>query len=160
MQNTQKISKAEALKKIEHYCAYQERCHKEVNEKLKSFGLFKSDRDELIVTLIDSGYLNEERFVRAFIRGKFNQKNWGKLKIRNELKIKGIHDNLIERLLSEIDEKEYHEKLKKLLIKKSKEIKGGTVYSKKHKLFSYLYSKGYESNVIGELLEAILMKKD
>ena len=147
-----KISREEAIQKIEHYCAYQERCHKEVNEKLLSFGLYKSDRDEIIVRLIDAGFLNEERFARAFVRGRFNQKKWGRNKIRNELKMRGLKENLIRMAFEEIDEKAYLSCLENLAMKKMKEIKGGNKWEKRQKLFNYLASKGYESELISGVL--------
>ena len=79
-------------RKIENYCAYQERCHSEVKRKLNSLGVFGQDVDEYLFYLIDENFLSETRFSEAYVRGKFNYKNWGKIKIIKELKARDISD--------------------------------------------------------------------
>jgi len=149
---TKKMTVDEAIRKIEHYCAYQERCHQEVNEKLKSYKLFKSERDEIIVRLIETGFLNEERFAKAFVRGRFNQKHWGRNKIIYELKSKRIHERLIQIALSEIDEKDYYQTLQKLIRRKLNEVKSKSLWEKKQKLINYFMIKGYETELVIKLI--------
>lgn len=139
----------EAQKKIEHYCAYQERCHFEVAEKLKSFGLIQVSIDHLTLKLMETNYLNEERFARAFVSGKFRIKKWGRMKIINKLKSKQISDNCIKLGLSEIDEKEYSCLLESLIEKKwSKDAHGRNEYHFKSQLARQLFSRGFENDLI------------
>ena len=104
-------------KKIEHYCAYQERCHKEVITKLNKLGVFGDEADEYICYLIDNNFLSETRFTEAYVRGKFNNNNWGKIKIIRELKLRNISDWNISNALNQISEEGYNNKLKKLCLK-------------------------------------------
>ena len=90
------LTKQEALQKAKHYCAYQERCHSEVKEKLYGFGLWKNDVEDLLSTLIEEDYLNEERFAIQFAGGRFRMKQWGRVKIKYELKQKKVSDYLIK----------------------------------------------------------------
>ena len=100
------MSLNEVKKKLEHYCAYQERCHKEVKQKLRELGVQKNAKDVIITKLIETDYLNETRFAKSFVRGKFRIKNWGKIRIIRELKIREISDWNIKNALKEIsDEK-------------------------------------------------------
>ena len=98
-------------KKIEFYCAYQERCHNDVSNKLNKLGVFGDEVDEYICYLIDENYLSETRYSEAFIRGKFNNNNWGRIKIIRELKVRNISEWNINNALKQIDEKEYEKKL-------------------------------------------------
>ncbi len=92
-------------RKIENYCAYQERCHSEVKRKLNSLGVFGQDLDEYLCYLIDENFLCETRFSEAYVRGKFNNNNWGKVRIINELKSRNISDWNINKALAQISEK-------------------------------------------------------
>ena len=105
-------------RKIENYCAYQERCHFEVKRKLNNLGVFGQEVDEYICYLIDENFLSETRFSEAYVRGKFNNSNWGKIKIIQELKSRNISDWNINKALGQISEKEYNDKLKKLCEKR------------------------------------------
>jgi regulatory protein len=105
-------------RKIENYCAYQERCHSEVKRKLNSLGIFGQDLDEYLCYLIDENFLSETRFSEAYVRGKFNNNNWGKVRIINELKSRNISDWNINKAIDQISEKEYNDKLKNLCEKK------------------------------------------
>ena len=91
------LTKEQALQKIKHYCAYQERCHNEVKEKLYNLGVWKKEHDEIIATLIEENYLNEERFAIAFAGGRFRIKKWGRVKIKYELKQKQVSDYCIKK---------------------------------------------------------------
>ena len=108
----------EALKAMEHYCAYQERCHKEVETKLRNIGMFQDAQDLIILHLLQENYLNEERFSKAFARGKFNIKKWGRIRISNELKFRNISIYNIKSAMKEIEEAVYFETLETLAQKK------------------------------------------
>jgi regulatory protein len=143
-----------ALQKIKHYCGYQERNHFEVKEKLYSFGLYKDQVDSLISILIEENYLNEERYALAFAGGKFRMKDWGRMKIKFELKKHQVSDYCIKKALASIDELLYQEKMEKLATAKLKTLKSEkNIFIKKRKLQSYLTQKGYESMLINEYLQ-------
>lgn len=141
---------SEATKKIEYYCAYQERCHKEVVEKLVSYGMFSDAREHIIAHLIQENYLNEERFAKSFARGKFKIKKWGKNRIVQELKHRNISKYNIQIALKEISEKEYLSTLDSIAKKRWLEIKESHPLKKKKKLVSYLMYRGWESHLIYE----------
>lgn len=144
------------LVKAAKYCAYQERAHLEVEQKLKSFGLDEDDAAEIIFHLLQEDYLNEERYAKLYAKSKFNQNKWGRSKIRIELKRKEVSDRNIETGLKEIDEEEYQETLSTLLHKKKAQMKEPHPLKMKKKLFDYAYRKGYGVNNINLALEAIL----
>lgn len=139
--------------KLAKYCAYQDRCHWEVENKMTEFNLIPEAKDEIMIYLIQHNFLSEERFARSFVRGKFNQKNWGKIKIRMELKKRKIPSKLIESVLSEIDQKDYMETLQSLFEKKKNTLKNEREsLKKKVKIRNYLLQKGFESEIIADLL--------
>lgn len=150
---TKIITHIEALEKARNYCAYQERCQQEVIEKLKSFKLNKDEMDYVLLLLIQGNYLNEERFARAYASGKFRIKKWGKRKIAFHLGSKGLTKKCIELGLSEIDNEEYFETLDKLISSKLENSIESNPYKKKSKIYSYLYSRGYESNLMEEIFK-------
>ncbi len=135
----------EARRKAEHYCAWQERCHSEVEGKLMDLGLNAEERGELISHLIREGFLNEERFARAYARGKFRQLHWGRIRIIQGLKQKGLNRLLIDLALSEISDEDYRETLKSLAEKKARSLKGGAL-QRKASLLRYLQGRGYEQD--------------
>ena len=149
------LSKEQALQKLKHYCAYQERCHSEVKEKLYSLGVWKKDHDEIIAALIEENYLNEERFAIAFAGGKFRVKYWGRVKIKYELKQKQVSEYCIKKALKQIEEEEYLKVLSKLTKEKYASLKSEQYLIRKKKTMNYLMGKGYEmelaSNVVGEM---------
>ena len=150
------IGTEKALQKIKHYCSYQERSHQEVKEKLYSFGLYKDEVESLISQMIEENYLNEERYAIAFAGGKFRTRQWGRIKIKYELKQKRISEYCIKKGLASIAEDEYKKTLQKLfeekkeLLKKEKEER-----TKKQKLRFFLLQKGYEPELISGLLSKI-----
>lgn len=157
-----KLTPTQARKKLEWYCAYQERCHSEVKEKLYGYGLFPNEVDQIVAYLITENFLNEERFAEAYASGKFRIKHWGKIKIKQGLKQRHISDYCIKKALNAIDGDEYFEVLKKVAEKKNKsikEIKGTTKsqkdYLKKMKLISYLLSRGFENDLVNEAIKEI-----
>lgn len=147
------MTKEQALQKIKHYCGYQERCHAEVKSKLYSFGLWKKDVETIVSQLIEDDYLNEERFAQSFARGHFRLKQWGRVKIKHELKRKQVSEYCIKKALKEIDEDEYHKTIEKLFATKWQSLKReNNIFTKKSKAMNYLLQKGYEAALISELL--------
>jgi len=144
---------SEALAKIQRYCAYQERSHKEVKNKLYDYGLFENQVDEILSQLITDGFLNEERFAKAFAGGKFRIKKWGKLKIKNELEQLGLTRNCIQRGLKEIESADYSKTLKALIKKKSTEINEENIFKKRDKIARFAIGKGYEPDMVWEYLK-------
>ena len=144
------LTKEQALQKLRQYCAYQERSHFEVQQKLWDLGVYKSFHDEIISTLIEEDYLNEERFAKQYAGGKFRMKNWGKRKIYYGLKEKQVSEYNIKIALKEINEEDYINTLYTLADKKYKELKGEQYLVRKKKTMDYLIQKGYENNLIAE----------
>lgn len=149
------ITHIEALEKARNYCAYQERCQQEVIAKLRSFKLSEDEMNYVLLQLIQGQYLNEERFAQAFVSGKVRIKKWGRRKIIHELKRKGLTDKCIEIGLKEVDEDEYLETLTDLTSYKWEQVKESNIYTKKQKVMSYLYGKGYESDLIQDTIKSI-----
>src|SRR5450432_883538 len=147
------FTKEQALQKLKHYCAYQERCHSEVKEKLYSLGVWKKEQDEIIATLIEENYLNEERFAVAFASGRFRIKQWGRVKIKYELKQKQVSDYSIKKALKQIDEKEYLKVLNKLAKEKYASLKNEQHLIRKKKTMDFLVGKGFEGELVREVVE-------
>jgi regulatory protein len=147
------LTKEQALQKLKHYCAYQERSHHEVKEKLYNLGVWKKEHDEIIATLIEEGYLNEERFAIAFAGGKFRIKQWGRVKIKYELKQKQVSDYSIKKALKQIDEEEYMIVLKKLAEQKYAALKGEQYMIRKKKAMDYLVGRGFEPELVRAVME-------
>ena len=149
------LSKEQALQKLKHYCAYQERCHSEVKAKLYQLGVWKQEHDEIISTLIEENYLNEERFAMAFARGRFRMKQWGRVKIKYELKQKQVSDYCIKKGLKEIDEADYEKTLQKLAREKWSAVKSEqNIFIKLRKTQDYLLQKGYEYDLVKQVLQS------
>lgn len=147
------LTKEQALQKLKHYCAYQERCHSEVREKLYNLGVWKKDHDEIIASLIEEDYLNEERFAIAFAGGKFRVKQWGRVKIKYELKQKQVSEYSIKKALKQIDEEEYEKVLKKLAKEKYSSLKTEQYLVRKKKTMDYLVGRGYEMDLVRGVME-------
>lgn len=144
----------EIKQKLVNYCVYQDRSHSEVELKMKEYVLIPEAKEEILLYLIKENYLNEERFARSYTRGKFYIKKWGRNKIKTSLFQKGITEKLIQKSFEEIDEKDYEKTLLDLIEKTIFTYKGLKDYQKKQKLIKYLISKGYEYNLILEILES------
>jgi len=140
------------LSKAQKYCAYQERCQWELEKKFRDWRVDEEIQDEVIATLIEQNFMKEERFAIQFASGRFRMKQWGKLKIKIELKKRQISSYSINKALETIEEEEYRLTLQKLILKKEKEILVKNDFEKKQKIAQYLYSKGYESELIWEVL--------
>lgn len=150
----QQFSKEEALQKAKHYCSYQERCHQEVKEKLYSFGLRKIDVEEILSQLIQDSYLNEERFAIQFAGGRFRIKQWGKVKIKYELKQKQVSEYCIKKALAAIDEDDYRATFQKLAEEKDHSLRSEkNVFIKRRKIQDFLMQRGFEREMIGEYLK-------
>lgn len=149
------ISPEQALQKARHYCAYQERCHQEVKEKLYSFGLYKNQVEPLLSQLIEEDYLNEERFAIQFAGGRFRMKQWGRVKIRYELKQRHVSEYCIKKALKQLEEEDYEKTLEQLARKKWASIKGDGVngFVKRSKTSDYLMQKGFEPALVQQVLK-------
>jgi regulatory protein len=142
------------LTKAEHYCAYQERSQQEVRNKLYDWGLYPKDIEQIISNLIENNFLNEERFSKTYAKSKFNQKGWGRIKIKQALKFKKVPDVLIRKALLTIDGDDYLITLKNILEKKATLIKEKDGYKRQYKLQQYAMSRGFETDVIAEVLKS------
>jgi regulatory protein len=153
---TKKYTPTQARLKMENWCAYQERSHFEVKEKLYSWGLYSSDVNEIISHLISTNYLNEERFAEAFVSGKFKIKGWGRNKIKQALKLKRVSEPNIKHAFKQLDADDYLKKLKSIAVKKIKLIKEKHPLKRKYKLASYLVAKGYEHDLVNDTIKEVL----
>ncbi len=143
----------EIKQKLVSYCVYQDRCHAEVEQKMKEFLLIDEAREEIILYLLKENYLNEERFTRSYIRGKFYIKHWGKNKIRMHLKQKQISEKLINSCFDEIYEDDYIKTIKRIYEDYSSKQKGLQEYQKKSKTIKYLMSRGFEYEKINDIFD-------
>lgn len=154
--NNQRVTKVYSVEaarpKLEKYCAYQERSHKQVYDKCRSLGLSEDQANELLVELIRSNFLSEERFVAAYVKGKFKIKNWGKHKISQGLKLAGVASKMIQDNVHSIDKGDYIKTIQELAAKKSKTVKANSEFEKKVKVHRYLMSKGYSIDDIQSAL--------
>tara|TARA_R110002051_G_scaffold318251_1_gene400406 strand:+ start:1283 stop:1759 length:477 start_codon:yes stop_codon:yes gene_type:complete len=146
----------EATKKIESYCAYQDRCHKEVIQKLQDMGMIPVAIDQILGYLIQENYLNEERFTKSYVRGKFHIKKWGKRRIVNELKQRDISNFNINIALKEIDENVYLETLDRLCKKRITAVKEQNIQKKRKKVADYLLYRGWESHLVYEKITSLI----
>src|SRR5436190_3001050 len=150
-----KYTPAQAFLKISGYCAYQERSHKEVRGKLFDYGLYSSEVDEMLARLITEGFLNEERFAKAFAGGKFRIKKWGRNKIAHELEAHAVTSRCIQKGLDEIDEQEYAKALRGVIQKKWSQTGDANIFSRKDKTARFAIGKGYEADLVWAVLKEI-----
>ncbi len=156
--NKPKYSLIETKIKLEAYCAYQERCIYEIEQKLWQWKIPLQDHNILISDLISNNFLNEERFAEAYASGKFKIKKWGKLKIKAHLKMKHISEFSIKKALNQIDINEYQKTLQHLAIKKWEQVSGNQ-WEKLSKLKRYLSNKGYESSLLEDIFKTYIEQK-
>ncbi len=147
---------SEATKKLERYCAYQERCHQDVVKKLKEMHMIPEAIDQIVTHLIQENYLNEERFSQSFARGKFKIKKWGKKRIVNELKQRNITPYNIKSALKEINEEDYLQTLQTLAEKRVSQIKETNIEKRRKKLADYLLYRGWESHLVYEKIKELI----
>lgn len=143
----------QVLEKMAKYCAYQERCVKDVKDKLKSFDLPEKKKTKILDYLLDNRFVNDKRFARSFVRSKVNQSGWGVNKIRFHLMQKGIDKELIDEALGQTDEEVYRQRLIDILKTKSKTVKAASDYEKKRKLAAYAMQKGFEGPLVWEVVK-------
>ena len=149
----------EATKKLEHYCAYQDRCHEEVIQKLRSMKMDSDEIDAIIVHLIASNFLNESRFACSFARGKHRIKHWGKIRIVNELKFRKISQYNINLALKEITTEEYEATFHNLAEQNWESIRESNPLKKRKKFCDYVLRKGFESNLVYEKVKELEIAK-
>ena len=148
----QQLTPKQALPKAKHFCAYQERCHSEVKDKLYGYGLTASEADQIISTLIEENYLNEERFAILYAGGHFRTKDWGRIKIKYQLKKKMVSEYCIKKALASIETGDYMKTLSRLANQKLKLLKSEkTQFIRKRKLQDYLLQKGFETDLVKEI---------
>lgn len=150
------LTPTEAKEKIRRYCAYQERAHLEVRNKLYQYGLHRNDVDEIMTDLITEGFLNEERFAKAFAGGKFRMKKWGRIRITHALEAKGVSGNCILIGLREIDDADYAGTLRELLKEKSEALQEDNVYVLRDRLSKYAIQKGYEPEIVWQEIKDMI----
>ena len=152
-----RLTEQEAREKINRYCAYQERSHLEVRNKLYEYGLFRDEVDEIISSLISDGFLNEERFAKVFAGGKFRMKKWGRIKIVHALEAKGVTKNCIRLALNEIDDESYKETLSRLIDEKSPALSDEkNEYVRRDKLSKFLIKRGFEPELVWTTINAMV----
>ena len=149
----QPLTPDQVLDKMAKYCAYQERCVKDVREKLKTFDLPDEEKAKILDYLLDNRFVNDERFAMSFVRGKVNQSGWGMNKIRFHLIQKGIDKEIIDEALGQTDEEIYRQRLMDILKTKSKTVKAANDFEKKRKLAAYAMQKGFEGSLVWDVLE-------
>lgn len=147
------LSPDQVLDKMAKYCAYQERCVKDVTEKLKTFELPQKEKDEILDYLIDNRFVDNKRFAQAFVKGKINQSGWGLNKIRFHLMQKGIFKEIIDEALQTYDEEAYRQRLIDVLKIKAKTVKAENDFEKNRKLAAYAMQKGFEANLVWEVIK-------
>ncbi|HSP11697.1 MAG TPA: regulatory protein RecX [Salegentibacter sp.] len=146
----------EATIKLMQYCAYRDRSHKEVEEKLRTMNMIPAAQEQIIIQLLQEDFLNEERFARSFVRGKFRIKKWGRIKIKQELKFREISTPIIKLALTEIEDDAYLKTLEELAMKKRDLIKETNPFKKKKKLADFLLQKGYEANLVYDKVNSLI----
>jgi regulatory protein len=144
--------------KVANYCAYQERTHEEVRQKLEKLQILSDDAEEIIAKLIEDNYLNEERYAKTYAGGKFRIKKWGRKRIHLELKRKNLTEYSIRSAMKEIKDSDYKETLQKLAEKKQESLskKEANKLLLKKKLATFLMQKGYEPELVWEVVERLL----
>ena len=147
------LSPDQVLDKMAKFCAYQERCVKDVKDKLKTYDIAEKEKNIILEYLLDNRFVNDERFAKSFVRGKVNQSGWGVNKIRFHLIQKGIDKDIIEEALGQTDEETYRQRLIEILKAKAKTVKAASDYEKKRKLAAYAMQKGFEGSLIWEVLK-------
>ncbi len=156
MKHNETYTLEEATRKLEGYCAYQDRCHKEVLTKLQHMGMIPLAIDTIVSHLIKENYLNEERFAKSFARGKFKIKKWGKNRIVNELKFRDISRYNIQTALREIEGPEYFNTLDNLAKKRLNQITEKNIQKRKKKLADYLLYRGWESHLVYDKINELI----
>lgn len=156
MKEKKYFSIEEIKRKLERYCVYQDRCHKEIETKLREFVLIEEASNQIILHLLEHNFVNEERFSKSFARGKFNIKKWGKQRIIRELKLRNITAYNIKTALKEIDEEVYLRTVIEIAEKRNRLIHESNIYKRKKKLSDFLMRKGYEYELIYTTVDEVV----
>lgn len=151
----QPLSPDQVLDKMAKYCSYQERCVKDVRDKLKTYDIPQEDRNKVLEYLLDNRFANDERFAMSFVRGKVNQSGWGLNKIRFHLMQKGIAKEIIDEALRQTDEEVYRQRLIDILKVKAKTVKAENDFERKRKLAAYAMQKGFEAGLVWEVMKVL-----
>ena len=146
------VTPAQALEKLPHFCAYQERSHQEVRSKLLKLEVYGDDLENIIAQLISDDFLNEERFAKAFAGGRFRMKGWGRKRIEMELKKRAVSGYSIRKALEQIDEGEYMAALERQAEKKAASLNESDAYIRKNKVARYLIGRGFEPQLVWDVL--------
>ncbi|MCL7754566.1 regulatory protein RecX [Polaribacter sp. Z022] len=146
----------EIKRKLENYCVYQDRCHKEVEQKMREYNLITEAKEMIFLSLMKDNFLNEERFAKSFARGKFRIKSWGKQRIVRELKFKDISAYNIKTALKEIDEEEYLNTIYRITENRNEVINETDIYKRKKKLIEFLMRKGFEADLIYKTVNEVV----
>ena len=158
MKEKKYFSIEEIKRKLERYCVYQDRCHKEIETKLKEFVLIEEARNQIVLHLLEHDFVNEERFSKSFARGKFRLKKWGKQRIVREMKQREISAYNIKVALREIDDDAYLETVFEITEKRNRLINETNIFKRKKKLSDYLMRKGYEFELISTTVGTVVKK--
>ena len=146
----------EIKRKIEQYCVYQDRCHKEVEQKMREYSLIPEAREMILISLMQDNFLNEERFAKSFARGKFRIKSWGKQRIIRELKFRDISAYNIKTALKEINQEEYLQTIYRITENRNAVISEPNIYKRKQKLIGFLMRKGFENELIYKTMNEVV----
>ena len=149
------LSSEEALARLQKYCAYQDRCHEEVRRKLVNLGVYGDRLEEVMAELIAGNFLNEERFARSFARGKFRMKNWGRIRIQMELKARRVSEYCIRKALDELPDDEYRVAAEKVIKQKFASAEEADAYKTRKKVVDYAIRKGYEPELVWEIVQRL-----
>ena len=149
------LSYEQAIQKLKHYCAYQERSHYEVKQKLWELEVSKKEHDAVISVLIEEDYLNEERFAILYAGGKWRMKQWGKRKILQGLKERQVSEYNIKKAMKQIDDEDYIKTIEKLVTKKYQELKKEQHFIRKRKTLNYMLSRGFEADLVNDELKKL-----
>lgn len=148
-----KLTPQQALLKAAGYCAYQERSHREVLDRLSEWGIWGNEAQEILLKLIEQNYVNEERYAIAYAGGKFRVKQWGRIKIRQALKLQQVSDYCINKALTQISDEDYEETLAYLIGKKWNDTRESNSFARKNKVAKHVLGKGFEGELVWELLK-------
>jgi regulatory protein len=146
----------ELKRKLENYCVYQDRCHKEVEQKMREYNLIPEAQEMILLSLMKDNFLNEERFSKSFARGKFRIKSWGKQRIVRELKFREISAYNIKTALKEIEEDEYIKTIYRITENRNAVISEANIYKRKQKLIGFLMRKGFENELIYKVVNEVV----
>lgn len=154
------FSQAEIYQKLMRYCAYQDRCSSDIAKKIRLWGLGQQELNDALDFLKNEGFIDDLRFAKSFVRGKFRSNKWGTAKIKEGLYAKQIPKALIDEALKELDEENYKGQLKEVILKKNRLLKEGDPYKRNQKLALYAQSKGYELDLIWTVIKEIKQDKE